>query len=52
MIRTAAGFVRYLIPFYQYECFGFRYPREAGFTWFIMDDYGNAVISNVGYAGE
>lgn len=42
---------RYQIPdYHNWDCNGFTYQFSSG--WYIMDDYGNAVMSYVCYAGD
>lgn len=36
--------------YHNWDCHGFTYQFSS--AWFIMDDFGTAVVSQVSYAGD
>jgi hypothetical protein len=48
-IPSLAPNFKYNHPEYAYDCMGFQFRYDFYRHWFIMDDYGNAVVSVVNY---
>lgn len=42
----------YRVPQYHYHCARFLYYSSCDPEWFIMDDFGNAVHSDISYCAE